>query len=93
VEKQIDQLVVERAANITALKKHAAWPDYEQAIREIEEKLKTRLVKQLIAGSEPSLDDVYYTRGALYMLKKFRDVVENAEDTVERSLRQSKEKA
>ncbi len=94
MKKQVDQLILERAASLAALKKHPAWPDYERALREIEEKLKARLVKVLIANQAPTLDDVYYTRGALYMLKKLRDVVEKAEDTIlKESLRQSKEKA
>lgn len=92
MKKGIDQAFIERSAKLAALKKHPAWPEYIAALDGVAEATEKLLLTHMVHGEHPSLEKVYYTRGAVYMLRSFKAVVERAEDTIERSLREANDK-
>lgn len=92
MKKEIDQAFIERAAQLASLKKHPAWPEYIAALDGVAEATEKLLLTHMVHGDNPSLEKVYYTRGAVYMLRSFKSVVERAEDTIERSLREADNK-
>ena len=92
MKKEIDQAFIERSAKLASFKQHPAWPEYIAALDELADSSKKLLLTHMVHGEHPSLEKVYYTRGVLDTLRSFKAVVERAEDTIERSLREANKK-